>query len=201
MHGFYAPLLRPFSLSPFDRIADGVVQVLLEHGAEGFSMAAIGRVQRTSTQAFHQYVKGFRTTTESSVVATLHRIAAQVITDRWLEWDGGELRLPETEEERDGIEAWVAFQELVRGRRRAGDVVPAEVLAAARAQEISQCQERLTLGRGRAGHLAAVAMVALADGLRAELLRPDPALSVLEARALVKQHAAAARSEASRPAA
>lgn len=188
-------------MSPFDRIADGVVQVLLEHGVEGVSMAAIGRAQRTSTQAFQQYVKGFRSATESSVLVTLHRIAAQVITHRWLEWDAGELRLPETEEERDGVEVWFAFQELVRGRGRAGDLVPAEILDDARALEIKQCQDRLSLGGDRVAHRSAVAMVALADGLRAQLLRPDPPLSVLDARSLVEQHAAAAKSVASRPAA
>lgn len=198
---FNAPLLRPSSMSPFDRIADGVVQVLLEHGVEGVSMAAIGRAQRTSTQAFQQYVKGFRSPTEPSVVATLHRIATQVVTDRWLEWNADGLRLPETEEERDGVEAWFAFQELVRGRSRAGDLVPVEILHDARAQEIRNCQAGLSLGGEQVARRAAVAMVALADGLRAVLLRPDPPLSVLDARSLLEQHAAVAKSVASRPAA
>lgn len=202
MEGMSSPLLRPYSLNPLDRIADGVVTVLLQSGVQGLSVGAIGRAQRTSAQAFHQYVSRFRHETETSATAALHRIAAQVITGRWLEWDAGELRLPETEEERDGVAVWVAFQELVRGRQLAGDPLPAEILTDARTHEVEQCRLRLAPAPGRPpGRSDVVALVALADGLRAELLRPQPALSLEDAKAVLDRRRSEVRNDAARPAA
>lgn len=158
MDGMSSPLLRPYSLNPLDRIADGVVTVLLQSGVHGMSMGAIGRAQRTSAQAFHQYVSWFRHETETSATATLHRIA--------------------------------------------GDPLPAEILDDARTQEVELCRLRPTLPAGRPpGTSDVVALVALADGLRAELVRPRPALSLDDVQAVLDRQRSAVLDDAARPAA
>lgn len=202
MLGPSAPLLRPYSRNPLDRIADGVVTVLLARGVEGFSMGAIGRAQRTSAQAFHQYVRGFRHPDESSVVATLHRIAANAIVGRWLEWDGGALRLPQTEEDRDAVVVWNAFHELARGRALAGDTTPVEILREGRVSEVEQCQGWfLACQAETVGHRDVELLIAVADGLRAQLARPRPSLSLDDARKVLDGQVAAATGSATRPAA
>ncbi|WP_182378579.1 hypothetical protein [Nocardioides sp. WS12] len=113
-----------------------------------------------------------------------------------------EFRFPETEHERMGVAVWIAWHEVVRGRALVGDLVPAELLAASRDDERHVFAQAIGASEGRplSDHQQ-VTLLGLAEGLRAELVRPGSALPVSVAREVMARQVATVLNSETRPAA
>lgn len=206
------PFLRPVSLNPFDIVADGVVEALFVQGVNELSISSVAKALGMTPQGLHQRLRRHRHDEGETALAALCRMTSVALSQRWLAWvreslmvlepDVPALRLPQTEHEWQGVAAWEAWHLVARGRVLAGDPTPSEILASAHDEERGLVGDafRRALGRPAPDHHL-VALLALANGLRSQLVRPKPTLSLGVAQEVMARQVAAVLNEETRPAA
>ncbi len=190
------PFLRLDSASEADMLADAAHHVLLERGVARFSVRALARWIGVTGPALTQRWGG-----EVGARTRILRLAVSAYGARWLLWSRGplikddpSLSLPLCAEEIDGVRVWLSLEELARSEHAAGDPVLATMTAQVRAEERAEVRHMVRSADGEPiSATAATAICALAAGLRAELIAPDPALDAAPAALLLRATIAAAR--------
>jgi len=206
------PFLRPASLNPFDIIGDGVVETLRDRGAQELSIRSVAKALGVTSQGLHQRLQSHRHDDTETPTAVLCRMASVALGQRWFTWvreslmalapEVPEIRLPQTEHERMGVAVWTAWHEVARGRDLLGDPVPGEILAATRDDERQLLADEMdrAMGRRPSDHQL-VTLLALADGLRAQMVQPASNLPVGTAQEVMARQVATVLQVETRPAA
>lgn len=170
------PFLRYTSLEPGDMLADAAMEVLIVHGAAGLSLTAMARRLKVTRQAL-------LARWENRQLA--YRVVAVRFTTRAKDWSvprtlqtAEPIRLPRTPDEVAGLRALEAWAHVARAEAVAGDQRLVEELEEVRSEERAYLRAWVRRQTGVTPSDAAVATTcALAVGLRAELVRPDPVLT------------------------
>ena len=169
---------RPDSLDPGDILTDGVMALLGEKGADGFSLRLLAEHQGTSVGALTNRWRTRGRMLHVSVNVFRHRWNQHMADAAWA--DGILALLPASDDEVEDCRVWFAFCDLART-----DPVVAECVADQRVQERLFSQS--VLG-GQPDDLALDALTSLVDGLRLALCSPEP-MPVQRARAVLAHQA------------
>lgn len=217
MHSIYSslhsPFLRPYSHSPADLVGDGVMNALWDRGVHELSSSAVARAMRVTPQGLQQRLSRCRTDEDETTAAVLFRLASWALASRWVDWvreslmvlergKAPEVRLPATEDERLGVAVWLAWQEVARGRTLVGDTVPGEVMSSALDEERQLVRDALCRAAGGdPTEQQVLAVTAVADGLRSQLVWPGSTLPLAVAREVMARQVATVVNDVTRSAA
>lgn len=170
------PFLRPASLNPFDIIGDGVVETLRDRGAQELSIRSVAKALGVTSQGLHQRLQSHRHDDTETPTAVLCRMASVALGQRWFTWVRESLMALAPE-------------------------VP-EILAATRDDERQLLADEMdrAMGRRPSDHQL-VTLLALADGLRAQLVQPASNLPVGTAQEVMARQVASVLQVETRPAA
>lgn len=190
------PFTRLDSASWDDLLTDAALRVLAEDGLLGLSVRAIAARIGITGPALTQRWKGDR-----GARARILQIVVLTFGERWHYWSRGPLldspptlSLPRTEDEREGVRAWLAFHELARSEQASGNPHIATAVAHTDQLERDQVWDKARGADGRPlPEPSIVGLCALAEGLRVALVAPTPAIGVDSAERLLSEHFARLR--------
>lgn len=198
------PFRRPDSASEADLLTDAALAVLAHGGLAALSVSAmarwIGVTPPALTLRWREEGVGARARILRLVVLTFGR--------RWHLWSRGplmreepSLSLPATAQEVAGVRGWLALREMARSEFDAGnpDLAAAVARVCARDRDEVRAMVRSSDDRPIDAEVAA-AICAFADGLRTELVAPEPSLDVATAQRMLREYVALARRAGAPPA-